>query len=363
MKKCFKEKEDTQIVNDIFNATINNFPNKYHTIISYDNRSHYNDNNHYFYKKLFKQSDLVQYIFQHLELRYDKINSLINCSFVDSIWLLNSFNPKCYQYSGYWYSGFNIRALRHVNKMRVWQRFSCLKRLLIDSPKRPLVPEETHTLANGLKSIKIEQLERLQIGFNVQDYPSRSLLEVFVWQWMHQSYMRALVQPVIKRLMNNHSLKTFDCTISGITDIDTNTKFQDEEKEKGKKTKFVNLENKKLMINCTNCEHVFVSMRGSSQFMEKPMSLVVSKKCKLIKLDEDCILDIANSDLSGVEQLYLVNIKFTEAKSKNDIIQLSKQCTKIKLLEICGSTDDSMIFWQGINNYLIKNNTRVQCST
>ena len=46
-------------------------------MISYDNRSYYNNNSsngYIYYKKLFKQSDLVQYIFQHLDFTYGEKN-------------------------------------------------------------------------------------------------------------------------------------------------------------------------------------------------------------------------------------------------------------------------------------------------
>ena len=60
------------------------------------------------------------------------------------------------------------------------------------------------------------------------------------------------------------------------------------------------------------------------------------------------MIDVDNSNLSG-------SLTFTNIENKDDIIQMSNQCTNIDPINIYGSTDDNMVFWQGMNDILIKN--------
>ena len=90
--------DNTNTINNIFSTIMNNFTNEYHLITTYQSRcTNITDNKHYYYNHLFNQSDLVQHIFQYLFCD-SKCADLINCSFVDTIWLYNAFSPNCYQY-------------------------------------------------------------------------------------------------------------------------------------------------------------------------------------------------------------------------------------------------------------------------
>ena len=188
MSKHFNQDNDTNIINNVFNRIILTFPQQYHSIISYDHRSYYRDSFHY-YKLLFKQSDLIHYIFQYLDRNGPE--SLINCSLVDSIWLLNAFSPKCFDLMSY-----NIGCLTKNNShkcIRIWERFVNIKWLNMKLYWRDHYfmsghRFETSSVINGLKSINIEKLKKLSVEtFASYTKLNRQLIKIFCSRLQHNT--------------------------------------------------------------------------------------------------------------------------------------------------------------------------------
>ena len=172
---CYcNEKQHSDATQDALHLIANNFSKEYNSIISYKNIEYYNidASKHKYYKLLFKQSDLVHYIFQHL-CYMGNIEEINNCSLVDSIWLYHSFHPQCLKYLNGQTESFNLSKLKTVNKKRVWQRFSQIfhfyfkHTVYIESFTR----NQVEFLINGLNQIKIENIHRLffQLTINVNN--------------------------------------------------------------------------------------------------------------------------------------------------------------------------------------------------
>ena len=96
MEKWFNEKEQIQVIEIIFNSIIlKQFEKEYQTIMTYNiNGNLKNKCGQYYQTLVFNNDDIMSLIFQFVELKKGFTGDLINCSFVNSHWLYQSWNPN-----------------------------------------------------------------------------------------------------------------------------------------------------------------------------------------------------------------------------------------------------------------------------
>ena len=114
MKKCFNEKEQTKLIEIIFNTIIlKQFEKEYQAMVTYKYKYKYNsktnDNNinvdsksqdsQYCQTSVFNTDDLMCLIFQFVRLDETFDGDLTACSLVNSHWLYQSWNPNSIYYS------------------------------------------------------------------------------------------------------------------------------------------------------------------------------------------------------------------------------------------------------------------------
>ena len=176
MSKYYNQDNDIPIINDVFHRIISTFPQQYHSIISYDKRSYYgqqNTNHFRYYKLFFKQSDLIYYTFQYLDTF--NLQSLVNCSLVDSIWLLHAFDQKCFEKIHYDVGQLLSKETKYYHHKHIWQRLRGMKNLtgyLSSSTKDHFndLQLNIQTFMDNCKLLKWEQLQYVQILS--ETYPS-----------------------------------------------------------------------------------------------------------------------------------------------------------------------------------------------
>ena len=133
------------------------YPKIYQSITSYVIGSKNNRNIKVLsnYHKIFNIRDLVICIFQYL----NDIKSLTNCSMVDTIWLINSFNNSC---TKYWeldhrISNANTKHFSEYYCMRQWLRFQNVNRLWIFA----MEPATSQEFCNNVKWINFDNVNEI----------------------------------------------------------------------------------------------------------------------------------------------------------------------------------------------------------
>ena len=323
MMNHYNPDNDIPIINDVFYRIVSTFPQRYHSIVSYNNRSHYN-NNFRNYKLLFKQHDLVCCIFQYLDRR--RLKSLINCSLVDSIWLFNSFDPK--SFTKIEYNVCNLLKNNYYTRKRIWQRFRNIECLRLSLFRSRIFDE--NTFVSGIESIKIEQLR----GLSVYSHTQNCSIDINT----------SLIKMIGSRLACCNHLKLFFINIFSPSDSNNNNN--------GNINDYVS---NGIKLNLRSCTNISVHVRPFKQY---PVILEISNKCEYLHLIDECIID-ENSDFSGIKRLALTSTQFEMIKSNQSILNIAKQCKKIEKIIFNDPTFDMISFWNGINNYLITNNASI----
>ena len=329
MSQHFNQLTDTQIINDAFNHIISSFAIQYHAIISYDKRSYYTQENttsFYYYRLLFKQNNLIHDIFQYLG--HCGIKSLINCSLVDSIWLLNAFDPKCMEYMRYHMEKLIENNVYNVN--RIWQRLRNIRHFSLSAYFLETALDAS--FVNGLKSMRMERFETVVIFGNTIAF-NQDVTKIFC-----------------DRLSRNYVMYYCDiCIVTGDPDNDD-----------GSDSMNINVNNssdslKLPKLRLINCQHAEFSCPW-------PIVLQISQVMQRFGCSHsnDCIIDLENSDLSGIETLILCDTHFKTIQENENMTKLSRQLVNIKNMKFSELTHDSITLWKGINNHLIKNNGLVE---
>ena len=344
----FNQDADTISIHNTFSTIINTFPKQYHNIVSYDKRSNYN-RSYYYYKLLFKQGDLVKYIFQYL----GDIGSINNCSFVDSIWLLNAFGSKCHSYL----SNYSISRLLYIDQdksNRIWQRFTDIKHCNIHIYEKWIRERITSNgtfaatmekFVNHIKMIKMEQAQSISIHASIDNHDFNTNLIKIICDRLSQNGR-----------LNNAKVESFELVVA-----DPN-KNNEESKDEDTESNITQTSSSFLKLDLTSCDNVTLDI--DSQQFECQLVAVVSKKSKQLSLGNDCLIDIKHddddnndgndSDVGNVEQLRMHNVKFKWIKNTQDFVKFSKQFRNIKTIKFRDQlTRDMIKFWICINENVI----------
>ena len=333
----YNQDNDIAIINDVFHRIISTFPQHYHSIVSYNNRSHYN-NKFRNYKLLFKQNYLICSIFQYLDKIYPK--SLIKCSLVDSIWLFNSFDPKSFAKLECNMAMSRLLRNNYYTSKHIWQRFRNIECLILFAHIRD--PFDKNAFVNGLKSIRIEQLRRIHLV----SYTPHMYTDVNV----------ELTQMICSRLTCSNHLNSFCINIGTLqsSQSDGNNSDNNNSNNNDNNDSVSNVD--VMRMNLRNCKKVCVTARPLKQY---PMILEISNKCEHLYLCDECMID-KKSDFSGIKTLIFSSTQFKAIESSQDILNIARQCKNIKNISFHYPTFDMITFWEGINNYLIKNNAFIR---
>ena len=154
MSKWYNEKEETSIIELIFNKIIlKEFEKEYNQLMKCQAKNSdidtISDHDNYYYQNLvFNTNDLMCHIFQFLQWGYNFDDDLFQCSLVNSCWLYHSWNINCVYFifldkiiqetveSCYNYNcnkNLNVNSNNNNNiAIRMWQRLIHAKSIYID---------------------------------------------------------------------------------------------------------------------------------------------------------------------------------------------------------------------------------------
>ena len=396
----FNENVDTDIIDDIFDIIVNTFSKEYNSIVSYKKSQYLNESNSkQFYKSLFKQSDLVFYIFQYLCNDDDELN-LINCSLVDTVWLCHSFNPKCLQ-NLHPFAFCTIALSNQSIPKRGWNRLSQVDNIYLrsfdhNSSGKLYLSRPTESLINGIKHIQLANVKSLHISIIV-DVNQPSMAKLYN-ELVNIVCCNQLEYPLMKQFYWEVTFKENDENDKNDENSETGNmigKQAEKDCTRDENNRNVTLANI-CKINLTQCTRIEVAQLYQNNIENydniQLFKFKTSNNCKDLTLSGKCILDLVDQDWSGITHLALDGVSFLDCNppenDKNDtsdksdkivqsssincingerkidsdtIIGLSKKCTSIEKVSLQNPTDDMLTFWRGINmyNYLEKNNGKL----
>ena len=136
-------------VTNAYNTLMQEFPQTLMTITQF--KCSKNDSTDYYYQyKLFNTQGMLSYMFQFLDLQ-----SLIQCSFANSIWLYDAFDPNSIYHYNYKPSSFQIATM----KRRWFDRLSKVQYLVINCDLTNFsIAEKIEPFFLSLKNVKKTKL-------------------------------------------------------------------------------------------------------------------------------------------------------------------------------------------------------------
>ena len=297
---------------------------------------------------VFNQNDLVPRIFQYLE-----IIDLNECSIVSFIWLFHAFNINSLYYLQL-YKLIELESkLEHNGRhlpLRVWQRFVNVRKILyknsgytdMDDINTKETSKHFLTYFGSLKNI-----ENVQCIF-------RNVSETNV--------LCILLEVLAKR---SHKTRHFCASLLSSSDNVIET--------------FADILAKKPTLQLFNCESVRLNI------LQLP--LILSNKCEQLSYElitinkamSDALIN--ESDLTGIKNVTLKHIRISpitnidsDIKTKYDkhvIVdqkkeeiakKLAQHMSGLRVLNIIGPMEDTMILWKELNTIVVKNNGDVRVS-
>ena len=160
MKNCYSEKEQANIIEQIFNRIIlTKFGQEYNEIINH--ASNY-DNDSFYQSMVFNSSDLMCEIFQYLEYGAKFDQDLFQCSLVNSYWLYHAWNINAVYHVDlgelFGKTSFMYRGNKKINKWtQLWQRLIHVKSIRLSVK----VVDDTRK-DNGTRTPALDKLSMLR---------------------------------------------------------------------------------------------------------------------------------------------------------------------------------------------------------
>ena len=314
MAMWYNEKEQTDIIEMIFNKLIlNKFKHQYSQLITY-NRNHDYNLNVYYQNLVFNSSDLICSIFQYLEYGYKFDGDLVSCSLVNSCWLYHSWNINAVYH-------VDLGALMDItvkynendenNILRIWQRLINVKSI------------EKH-----FPSLNKLLLSKLLLLRNVEKF--------YAWFDDFDTYHNA----GFKALMFKYAQRVTFCKV-----------FVPKPKTQPP-----------LVIRFPNAQYIYI---GDLYFYR-----LWSNRCEHLVLGYDSIVDkqwcdfvIDHCDCSNVSILHLQLYKIDPSVNKSVLKQLASKFINIQLLEIRIDEivdKNVLLLWKMLKPQLLQNNGNVK---
>ena len=342
-----KNEQETEKVMKTHNETIRNilnnimcyYPKLYESITSYNKK-----NNEKYYDKVFNICQLVVYIFQYLH-RYD-IKHLINCSMVDSIWLIHSFHSNCTKYLRLPFG--KLMELQKADSndwgkyycMRQWSRFSNTSSIRI-------LMDKSSSTCNNVKRINFHNMSDICIMFfsacnsssNTDDSDAEESQEGLKCFKQLTNIVCCQINDALAYQMNSKNTRKLRKPLS---------------------LEFVCCERYHLSQSATD-----VSILNASQYTKLRLigtrlfcKVIIGEECQQLQIDDNISIDISQSNFSGIQTLSFI-------EDTTSIIQqfLSHEisCPKINdlQLEMFNKFDCALLFWKKHHKYLSNNNGKV----
>ena len=338
---------DDEIISFLFDKMINNFPNEYKALISFDhncvsinnnNKSNTdkNDNNNnnnsnnilaprHNERLLFNQKDLIPKIFRFLS--WINVNS---CCLVNSIWL---------------YHGYNINSIYYFDS-RIWFR-----KLGSNSYSK----QKTRFLQ------RLINVKKFRYTYRINNWAENELLLNTFVELFNKYQNIQFIELVLGPYINNHGDVKFQKNIINST---------------GKHSR-------KLQYFGCDCTHnvttdlwypylpiLYLSNCNEIKLSKLLFPIMFTNKCNRLSLNflgnidkKWCDNIIDNCDFSGVKHLLLNDISFAKTMSnieKHEIIgKLVPKLYNLQRLSIEKPTNDIVLLWKTLLPIIKKNNTFV----
>ena len=293
------------------------YPKLYQSLTSYNTK-----NDQTYYHKVFNINELVIYIFQY----FNDIESIINCSMIDSIWLINAFHSNCTKY--FKLVGWEMNKLSHGNEyycMRQWLRFERVSALIMGMG---FVSNSQHAALN-VKWINFENMNQI---FLLQR-SSKENVEVL------EQLLKLLCCKINGSCHVKQSLNKIDMLITNSNEF--NTFIQSNHEDTANST-----------LNASR--YTSIKLCGTKPFFQ----IIVGPCCQKLTMDENAEIDIKQSNFSGVEKLHLGRDSsctlLLQQFLKNEIY-----LTKINDLRFDIFDKDALSFWQKHQKYLQNNSGKI----
>ena len=313
-----------------------------------------NDNNDTtIYRRLvFNQNDLVPKIFQYLETI-----DLNECSVVSFIWLFHAFSINSLYYLQLYKLTKWESKLEHNGThlpLRVWQRFINARKIVYENSSIETTEPSKHFLTYFSS---LQNIENVRCTFRNLSATDILFLEVLGQKSDKIKHFYALLSQSLSS-DNNNSSRTFTDTLA-----------------------------KKPVLKLLNCKSV--------RLYRLQLPLILSNKCEQLSYSPKtinkamCDALINKSDLTGIKKLTLKDIRispidrskngpvpdidgYIKTKYKKHVIlpqekeeickNLAKKMMNLKVLNITGPKEDTLILWKELNSMVVKNNGDVSVS-
>ena len=277
-----------QMANEILTIITTKYPQKYNQSIS--NRLGSNSTNQYFYHKLFNQRDLVINIFKYVPLCRCEvghhIKQLASCSLVNSVWLINAFNPRCIE--SYCISTSNS-ILSKMSNPRQWHRYSCVEKLELDS--YGVHSKTSKNIQKGIKIVDFKQIKTRSLGWCYDTNDDIQGLHSF-GECLHAVIDKINQQAENDESYNNNTQlhKSYNKSITIYSIIDHSIALTNSKHDS----------NWPAHLNLSNFNSIKLSY-GTGRIV----NLILSKNCKHLKIGGNFSINVSKSCLHKVEYLKL----------------------------------------------------------
>ena len=313
-----EEKHDSiKLRNTTITRTLSKMMHHYPTICK--SITSYTEPNHTYYHKAFNIHELVIYIFQYL----NDIKSLVNCSMVDSIWLINAFHPHCTKYWELNVDKMNTALNTNFSQyycLRQWLRFQNASSLWIMRYK-PL----SQNSVDNLKLIDLDNMNDIKI-------------------FLSKSTGLKLAQQVVTVLSAKMCQKKSSSPLSRLwVSIQLNM-------NNDKILNFLTSEQDAPIVDVSRYKNV--ALGGTSRLF----SSIIGSCCQELEIHEKVDINTKQSDFKSVKSL-----KFC-TKSKSTLKQFLRDrilCPQINDLTFCFFDYNVLLFWKNHEKYLSMNNGKV----
>ena len=325
MNKYYNEKEESNIIENIFNKIIlEKFSQEYNVITKYGiNNEEKNDN--YYQNLLFNLSDLMNQIFQYLEWGKGFDGDLYECSLVSSHWLYHVWNVN-----SVYYINFDLLVEHAIDNnrkwSRIWQRLYNVK--YIEFTIITLSQDDSKVVATVNKLSMLRKVEKVNVVVMGQREVNKAI-----------SY----VIPILSRCKD----RIKDCRIH-IVDFWNSSNFEAPSPLRLPKAQYVDIGDLFFRRVWTNeCTHLKLS--------------------GVDNINKDwCEFVIANCNCSNISSLVLNSVTF-DNNSMNKVIlkQFALKFDNLKTLEIemdemFDDHDNVLLFVQLLKPIISKNKTKVE---
>lgn len=300
------------IITNTLSKIMCHYPERYELITSYKTNQTY-------YHRLFNINQLVIYIFQF----FNDVQSLVNCSMVDSIWLINAFHSNCIKNCTL--NTFNMKNLSDYNeyyRMRQWLRFAKISTLSIQIIK-PIL--HLRLVINNLKWINFDNM---------------NTLDLLVWD-------NDIDEQLLQQLTNLLSFKVNRCNQAKKSLLKRFSVQVFTEKILNQQLK---VEQTVPVINASRYKHVRLT-RTQSLFQT-----IVGQYCEELVLYQDIGIDFKQSNFSCIRQLHF---RWTCVSILQQFLKHGIYCPKLDDLNFDTVDQNALIFWKKHQKYLQNNNGKV----